>query len=629
MRGPLYVHTPPKEEKSIVKRLIKIPIIVLAALWLAACDLTDEAQRLRDQLASLNLVLQDSAHLTGTLQSQLPQAIWITLKKVEVENETGTTVTIYDAGGDGQVVNLVSPDDVAALLASSTVPAGRYTALRLTAGTDVRVVKADGTTLNLQVPDATPPDFTLDIPFKAPVDLASGDLRTLILNIDLASLSDAIDEATQTFDLAKLIDTSTDTTTLSGIQARLEGHVDDINVTDGRFLLKRDDSPDVTVTLHATLAVIVHESDGRVLTLNDLQPGDEVSVFGTFDPTRLNLLAVAVSVDPQPVARGDSQSVMSQRVEVEGRIQGFDSGTGSAQVQVHEASFLPDQSVITVIDLQSAVYAHGSPDQLQVGAKVEIKGTWDGNQLDADLVDIEGALPSQSATGMQGPVEVKGTVDTWEAQNRALTLTLTEVEGASDLNPGDALTLDLSGAWFKRGAPDCLAPGVELELKGVPGSQGTGLDATVVKVEGGCPAFPVAHDDTDDDRSGNDGEHDQGMGSGSDDADDDQGDSDHSGAMDDTDHDRDDDGQGSRNGPDTNHDRSGSEVHPGSDSDQNQGMGGSADDTGDGDHPGAMDDADHGRDDGQGSRNGPDSDHGRGQGMMGGPDDGPGQDDRD
>ena len=552
-----------------MKRLIRLPLIALAALWLAACNLTDQAQQLRNQLASLNLVLQDSALAAGVLQTQLPQAVWITLYKVDGVSETGTTTTLYDAGANGQVVNLVSPDDVAALLASSTVPAGRYTALRLTAGTEVRVVKADGTTLNLQVPNATPPDFTLDIPFQTPVDLASGDLRTLILNIDLASLAQTIDEATGTIDLANAIDTSTDSTTLSGIQARLEGRVGSIDMAGGRFTLTRDDGPAVTVTLHTDLAVIVRESDGQVLTLSDLRPGDRVSVFGNFDPTRLTLLAVAVSVDPQPVVRGDSQSATSGRVEVEGRIQSLD--TNSAQVQVHEASFMPDQSVITVIDLQNAVYAHGSPDQLRVGAKVEIKGTWDGSQLDADLVDIEGALPPQSnAPGMPGPVEVKGTVNAWNPQTQTLDLTLTQVEGVSGLNPGDALTLDLSGAWFKRGAPDCLNAGVEVELKGVPGSQGTGLTATVVKVEGGCAAFPVSHDGTDDDRSGSD--HDQGMGSGSNDADGDQGDSDHSGTMDDT---------------------------------------------------------DPGRDDDQGSRNGPDTDHGRGQGLMGGPDDGPGRGDRD
>ncbi len=575
MRGLLYGAHPPKEEESIVKRLVKIPILVLAALWLAACHLSDEAQRLRDQLASLNLVLQDGAHAAKTLQSQLPQAIWITLKKVEAENETGTTVTIYDAGSDGQVVNLVSPDDVAALLASSTVPAGRYTALRLTAGTDVRVVKADGTTLNLQVPDATPPDdFTLDIPFQAPVDLASGDLRTLILNVDLASLADAIDEATETIDLAKLIDTRTDTTTLSGVQARLEGHVDDIDVADGRFFLKRDDGPDVTVTLHATLAVIVRERDGQVLTLNELQPGDEVSVYGSFDPTRLTLLAVAVSVDPQPVARGDGQSVTSHRVKVEGRIQSLDTGTDSAQVQVHEASFMPDQATITVIDLQNAVYAHGSYGQLQAGAKVEIKGTWDGNQLDADLVDIEGALLSQpDYYDMDGPVEVEGVVKDWDVQSQTLTIDLGEVEGNTDLIPGDAITLDLSGAWFKRGAPDCLAPGVEVELKGVPGSQGTGLTATVVKVEGGCAAFPVTHDNSGDDRYGDDSDHGQGMGSGSDDIDDDRDDRDHSGAMDDADHGRDDD-QDDRNGSSTDHDR----VSSDNDHGHGHGMAGSPDD---------------------------------------------------
>jgi len=229
-------------------------------------------------------------------------------------------------------------------------------------------------------------------------------------------------------------------------------------------------------------------------------------------------------VDPQQVARGSAEAVSGQRVEAEGRLQNVDTSAGTAELRVFEASFNPGAATIEVIDLNNAHYRHGSAEQLADGLEVEIKGTWDGTTLDADLVDIEGALPSETATGSERPFEVKGTVSTWDMQTQQLTLQVTKVEYTQAIAVGDSVTIDLNQGWFKRGGPACLtAMGKEVELKVVTTT--TGYQATVIEVED-CRAQPgdylPNHDeDHDGDMDGSNDDmgssHDDMNGSGGDD----------------------------------------------------------------------------------------------------------------
>ncbi len=493
------------------KRLFSL---ILAALLLAACDVINQNAALRDQLASLNLVIRDTATAVAQLRNQLPQAVWVQLYRVEAVDENGNTATLYDAGSNGEAVNLVSPSDVARLLDSVTLPPGRYIRINLVLATTVTVIENDGTSRDYTVPNTTPPDFSLPIDFKQPLDLAGGDIRTLALNIDAQKLLDlpaANDTTLALDDILSVEDTLPDQ--LPGIEARLDGTVVSVDVANATFLLRRDGKPQVRVILHS-LAVIIDEDTNQPLTLDEMRAGDEVEVFGRFDPLNLLLEAVAVSVDPQQVARGSAEDVNGKRVEVEGRLQNVNTDAGTADLLVFEASFNPGAATITVIDLNNATYRHGSANQLNDGLEVEIKGIWNGTALDADLVSIEGALPNPNATGTARPFELKGTISGWDMQTQQLTLQISEVEYSSAVNPGDTVTVDLSQGWFKRGGPACLGTSDrEVELKVV--ETDTGYQATVIEVDD-CRAQPGDYLPNYDDHDGDHAGHDSGR-NGSDD----------------------------------------------------------------------------------------------------------------
>ncbi len=148
----------------------------------------------------------------------------------------------------------------------------------------------------------------------------------------------------------------------------------------------------------------------------------------------------------------------------------------------------------TVFDLAGASFSRGSASVVVPGVVVEAYLSPVGSGWKAALVEVEGAAKA-GASSSPGSVglsyaELKGRVDS--VSGSVVTVTTTHTERYPALARGARVTVDLSGAYFQKGALSCVDAGDAIELKGALASNGS-FQPVKVELEGGCSvAAPVA-----------------------------------------------------------------------------------------------------------------------------------------
>ncbi len=491
-----------------------VPIALLSAT-LSACGLSEQInndiQAAKEVYATLSLLIRDAQSL------QHPE-IWITLHRVELIDGDDQAVEVY-ANSNGRVFNLASKSDVAELLDAQRIPAGNYKTLRVTLGNEVVWVDLSGKreTRTLGSSDT----IVVDIP--ADIQAIENKISALAIDFNINSL---LNGSTPAIGLISDVNTQ-----IKRTYADLRGTVIAIDRANNSLDIRLgDNGPIIQVDLHPS-AVITDEQAQQVLTsLDSLNINDIVDLFGNIDPSKLRIEAISLIVNGSTVSTGAAEQVISKVVKLEGLVQSV--ADNAMDVDVTEASFVPPENIITVVDITNALYGRGNTTMLIAGAEVEVKGTWDGTQVTAGYIEVEGAPAATELTQDERLAELEGTVTSFN--NGVLSLT---VEDYENFTPGsDPFSFELGDAWFKEGNPACLIAGAEVEIKGF--SQQTApssFTATVIEVDD-CDTYPSEDDDDSEDKSMN---HAPG---GDDDSSDDRGDS---GSRDD-----DDDGQARGHGSD-------------------------------------------------------------------------------
>lgn len=439
--------------------------MLAATVFASGCNLDqlEDLKRLEkaaDDLASLAVLVKEN-------QPGRYREAWISVTRLQATSGTGDAVTLYE-NPNGRIFNLASLEGAGELLQAVHVPPGTYTNFRLTLDSEITLVDQQNQTTTIRLPSSNT-ETVVNIPANVTVNAGS---VTVALDFDVNGI------ASGAANLATLIGLdSNPADVLKGALARLDGTVLELN-GDGTFRLQpASGGAALTISLNNT-AAMVDERNGTVSAGGTgLAPGQTASVFGSFDPSNMQVEAVTVKLDGEHPRSGNTESVVGQIVEVKGLV--IASSDNDVTLDVTEASFLPPHQ-ITVIDMANATFTRGSARILD-GQVIEVKGVWNGDSLTARLIEVEGATPAISGgvPSEQRVVEAKGRVI--NLQNDALTLDVVATEGFVPQSP---LTLDIENVWFKQGHADCLAPGAEVEVKGVYGNNT--MTPTIIEVESTC-----------------------------------------------------------------------------------------------------------------------------------------------
>ena len=179
----------------------------------------------------------------------------------------------------------------------------------------------------------------------------------------------------------------------------------------------------------------------------------------------------------------ESDSAASDSWKVKGLVTAVNGSLVSVKVQGSEHLGVTGT---TTFDTAQAGFSRGSLASLVPGVRLEAYLSAVGAGWRAVLVEVEGAAKSnQVASSSQTYAEVKGRVE--DVAGNTVTLTTVYTERFPNLARGARLSIDLTSAYFKKGALSCVVTGNALEIKGHVDAAGT-FRPVQVELEGGCAA---------------------------------------------------------------------------------------------------------------------------------------------
>lgn len=304
-------------------------------------------------------------------------------------------VTVYQIAvgrqGDGGSFQIVFDDpagvtmDVRALanlsqfLGVSSVPAGTYNRARIVLGNQLQLTSTSGssTTVALDAGVGTPLDGN-KVAFEFPIQMEVQAMQNATLAVDFDLPNFSIVNGLVRPALRHLREHE-----MGNRQhlAEIKGTI--IEVGQNQFSLRLRNGATVTV-LTTDQTAIYNERAGTPATL---AAGQQVEVKGTIDPATMTLTAIRVKV--RDTTMGDATVA-----EVKGVVK--EIGTGQFTLQVRMMSHAQVSTLVTVVYDEQTVWhkekqGSATPSDLQVGLKVEVKGTFDpvSHSLSARIVEIE------------------------------------------------------------------------------------------------------------------------------------------------------------------------------------------------------------------------------------------------
>ncbi len=379
--------------------------------------------------------------------SQNYNEVWVDVYSVRAIDADGRKVTLFE-DATGRTFNLSQLVNIGALVDAQTVAPGTYTSFEVVLGNAVTLVDGSGNLSNAVFDQGGGSTYTIVIEGNLVVD--PNRASTLALDFDLANFT-----YDPTTGIVTPVVIQKDPDALAQAIANMRGEVRSVDAPDRFVLSPGNGRAAITVKLHDN-AVVVDPVSGSIMSdTSPLQAGMDVRVSGAYDADTLTIVATNVVLE-----RHTAQVVL--RHEVEGYVTAV-NGT-VIELDVDEATFRPGSNVLS-IDVGNALFSKGALAMLASGQKVEVKGDWDGTTFNAAVVEIEGAPRSIGNHSYDDDyAEIEGIVT--NVTGDTVTLTVREYEHVNGVSVGQSVTVDRSGAWYKHGDASCLAPGMEIEIKG-------------------------------------------------------------------------------------------------------------------------------------------------------------------
>ncbi|MEF8794531.1 DUF4382 domain-containing protein [Thiohalorhabdus sp.] len=395
-----------------------------------------------------------SAFITDNLAEDY-EAVWVTLHEVTVIPTDGEAQTIYE-NAEGETVNLTSLDGVGELLSVSELPAGNYDTFEVRLDNELSLVPSNGDdAISAYFSNNGSTDYTTEV--SGDLVVKEGATTAFALDFDLEEFD--YDPDTDVVSPKVVAQDEEEVKLLQRTFAKMDAVVTEI-VDDTTFKVRNADDaegPEVTANLHAAASVFEPGQGKPDRDTSPLAVGYHVNVNGNYDPATATVTAVSVKIE----STGEDDEGDGESDEAEGTVSTYDADTGTAQLTVSDASFLPGAETIKVINLGNAEYARGSTSQLEEGVEIEVSGTWDGLVLSAEVVEIEGGEPGHDPAGEDDLTEIEARVE--GLHGKILTVTILEQDDDAALS--SPLRLDIAGVWFKNGNRPCLKPDVTAEIK--------------------------------------------------------------------------------------------------------------------------------------------------------------------
>jgi hypothetical protein len=455
--------------------LLRLVSLVLMALFIIACGGGGGSSL--DIAADTGTV---SVFITDDLTQDFEKA-WITIQRVVIADSGGTEYTLYE-DNQGRVFNLLELSGVGALLNTSTLPAGTYIRVRITVANEITLVdRAGQTTIARFSPSGT--QYTI----QANGNLSVMQGQSTAFGLDFDTKQFTYDPQTNLVTSVVIFKAEEELNSLTAMYAKVKGYVTEV-VNSSKFKIQlKNSGAVVTATLHAS-GVVFDENTGATATDTSLlRSGQEVEVYGDYDPASLTIVAISVKIE---------KSSRTGQAEAKGVVTAINGTTLTLDVREAEY-FVPPSGSITV-DISQAIFSKGSLSMLAVGQWIEVKGSWDGSVFTAGVVEIEGAPAgggnqngnrngntngnqngnwNGNQNGGSSYVEIKGSIQS--ISGNIITVNVYEYEHF--IPPSNLVDADVTNAWYKHGTAANLAPGVWVEVKG--SWNGSMIIATVVEFE--------------------------------------------------------------------------------------------------------------------------------------------------
>ena len=309
-------------------------------------------------------------------------AVWVKLKKINAINTNGTTVELF-RNDAGEVLNLKQLNGVGRLINTKVIPVGTYNDFDVTLANEVKLIPNSGGEINATL-SVNSPDNVIEL--KGELSVAALQVTGFALDFDLKQFT--YDENTNRVVPVILFKGPKDVIDLPVIYAKIEGKI--ISITNSlEFTMRLEDGgPILTVTLGDKTKIL--KESGGVVGPDALATGQEVDVFGGYNPINLGIFADTVIIDDDSSnTGGGGGSGYIGLAEVEGFVQSWD-GSNQLTMSTTESDFYVPNGIVTVLNISMATFTEGgSAEQIQIGTKLEVKGTWNGSQLTARFVEIE------------------------------------------------------------------------------------------------------------------------------------------------------------------------------------------------------------------------------------------------
>ena len=438
--------------------------------------------------------------------SETYREVWVNIKKLEAVDSKSKPTVLFD-DPKGRVFNVASLNGIGELLSVQKIPVGQYNAFTLTLDSGLSVVDQNGSVKPLYL-DKNREDYILTVDG----DLAAGANQSLsfLLDFDLKQFVQQEDTI-----IPAVFYQTEEAAELHRAFAEVSGKV--VAVSPDKITIASDDSEArIHVALHEN-GVVLDEATGQVAeTMDTVNIDDRLEVYGNYDSKSFDIEAISISMNGEQAYVGSDDDAMGKTVEVKGVVKAMENG--SMELDINSSSFLPNRDRLSVIDLTNAHYSHGNQGLLNLEQQVEVKGHWDGNQLVATSIGIEGAPVSYQHVGdtTVAMAELEGHVNSYD--NGLLTLHVSEAKYYTvQDNP---MKIDLSKSWFKKGDASCLIKGAKVEVTGIASVNSNEFNATMIEAGSGCYGKLSSDDQAyldneNDDKSSDDGVNDDSNDDGS------------------------------------------------------------------------------------------------------------------
>ncbi len=279
--------------------------------------------------------------------------VWATIYHVDLVSQSGATIPLFDDTA-GHQIDLKTLRDAAgarfSFLGSTTIPAGTYTAIKVTVGSTMQLFQNGVAVGNpLPVDSSIPTDASgkpvLSLNFEHPKAIDAS-TANLVIDFDLAHFivkNSKVLPALKEGGEDGLHDPARhNSAPYHGAVSNLTGTAPVLT-----FTLTRPDGTSVTVTTSASTALF-----GKLALAN----GGRVEAWGTYDAATQTLVATQLEVE-------DPNAVHAPRVA--GAVTNIDATAGTFTLSTQKAcGMLPPKTTVNVVTNASTVYHSDSGSTL-------------------------------------------------------------------------------------------------------------------------------------------------------------------------------------------------------------------------------------------------------------------------